>query len=77
MPQRHVKAWWNTLTQEERLAEAMNLLGTVDPFRPWDAEWDHLSPSSQQTKLLAYFNGILSDQHGQLLSPLHRTETGE
>jgi hypothetical protein len=71
MPQRHVKAWWDTLTPEQRGAEALNLLGSPDPFRSWDLEWDLLSPSSQQAKLLAYFNGILSNEAGEPLRPVH------
>lgn len=72
MPQRHVKAWWNALTPEQRRAEALNLLGSPDPFRSWDVEWDQLSPYSQQAKLHAYHDGMLSSERGEPLRPVHK-----
>jgi hypothetical protein len=77
VPYQPVKAWWNALTPEQRLEEALNLLGEPDVFRSWTEEWDRLSPYSQHTKLYAYYRGLVPDGNGAVMSPIHKPDPGD
>ncbi len=71
MPHEEARAWWNTLTPEQRNAEALNILGFSDPYLHWDAEWDHLTSYTQIAKLHLYFHGTFHREDGTLLTPIH------
>jgi hypothetical protein len=71
-PINEVRAWWDSLTREERRDEALNMLGTIDSFDSWDVEWDHLSASRQQVRLRFYYDGGLVSSRGAVLAPIHK-----
>jgi hypothetical protein len=74
-PINEVRAWWNSLTQGERRAEALHMLGALDPFDSWEGEWDHLSAGRQQIRLRFYYGGGLVSSRGAPLAPIHRLHT--